>query len=435
MSIYPRIRHLALKPGRADQISLLYGEDGDQAHFEPSATSSLEKTTTDQTGGSQTWAEFLRELFPVIFKLWDRLQQSRSVSLPVDLNEDMEAELINRSSYHYSRLLRESQRFSPEDRPTQRALRMQAIRSAFGDYSLDPDHGRLDDEWVDDVASPYGNSNASTSTPDPQDLFSDEDLLILVSNEPLVNPEGGDDFEPIRAAADLVNAVEPAVTTNDAASVVAAGAIEPSSEPATLAFEPTVPLGTLLERRPLDIPQTPQPRPATPVPGILRAPSLPQVTPRPVRRPTDLGDDSRLRPTREEYVRHRRLVSDGDDSQYRVTTLSTHPAANLALGITSLITPILMLPLDMMFLRSLTRHFLISRLDDIGVAGRDPALADIWPLSPRMTWNDIGTLSSPGFWGKWFLTLGIQGVISLITWTASAHFTLHLSRQFGWGQF
>lgn len=433
MSIYIRMRHLVPKPDRADQISLLFGQNGDQIHLEASTTSSLEKTTKDQNGGSQTLAESLRVLFPVFFKLWDRILQTRSASLPVDLSEDMEAELINRSSYYYSQLLRESRRLSPEDRPPRQMLRTQAIRSAFGDYSLDPDHGTLDVEWVDDVMSLDGNSNASTSTPDPQELFSAEDLLEQPSDERLVNAEGRDDAEPVRDTAQPVNTDEPAVTTDDAASVVAVGAIEPSSVPVTSAFEPTIPLETLLQGRPPVTQQTLEPPPATPVPGILRAPSLPQVTPRPIRRPTDLGDDPR--PTREELVRHRRLLRNGDDSQYRVTTLSNHPADTLALSLASLITPILMLPLEMMFLRSLTQSFLVSRLNDSGSAGRDPALADVWPLPPRMSLKDIGALSSPRFWGNWFLSLGIQGVISLITWTASTHFTLHLSHQFGWGKF
>ncbi|KEF62785.1 uncharacterized protein A1O9_00758 [Exophiala aquamarina CBS 119918] len=434
MSIYARIRHFALKPDRADQISsLLYAQNDNQINFEASTTSPLEEKTKDSDVRSQTLAESLRVMFPVLFTLWDRILQMRSASLHVVLSEDMEAELINRSSYYYSQLLRESRRLSPEDRPPRQMLRMQAIRSAFGDYSLDPDHGTLSVELADDVVSLAGNSNASTSTPDPQDLFSAEDVLEQPSDARFADAESRVDAQRVDDTGHLVNTDEPAVTTDDVASIVAVWATEPSRVPVTSAFEPTIPLESLLEGGPPDARQTPEPRPATPVAGMLRAPSLPQATPRPLRRPTDLGDNPR--PTREELFHHRRLLRNGDDSLYRVTTLSNHPAHTLALGFASIITPILMLPLEMMFLRSLTRNFLISRLNDTGAARRDPALADIWPLSPRMTLKDVGALSSPGFWGNWFLSLGMQAVINLITWTASTHFTLHLSRQFGWGKF
>jgi hypothetical protein len=434
--IYILLRRIILKPDRADQISLQYSHHSDELLDEANASLISANKMKQQDHGPQTLAESLRVFFPAIFQLWDRILQTRRAPLPVDLTEDIEAELMNRSAYYYQELLRENRGLSPEQRRPRQMLRLQAIRSAFGDYSLDPEHDLLDSGWVDDVVGLYSNSNASTSTPDPQDLFSPEDLLEQPADEQPVNAEARDATEHVQIADHHINPDEREVTTDNLASIAVVEATESSSIPIPSAFEPTIPLETLLEERPADTQGSPELRALTPVPGISRAPSLPQVTPRPVRRPTDLGEDPR--PIREELIRHQappRVLRNSDDSQYRVTTLSNHPADTLALSLASLITSILMLPLEMMLLRSLTRNFLISRLNDTGSAGRDPSLADIWPLSPRMGLKDLGVLRSVGFWGNWFLSLGIQGVFSLITWTASTHITLRLGRRFGWGKF
>lgn len=437
LSTYTLVRQVILKPDCPDQISLQTHEENNQFFDTTFIRSASEEKTEGGDQESHTLVDQVRAMFPMIFQLWERVTQIRRSPSPVDLSPDLEAELINRSSVYYQALLDEDRGLHPEQRRPRRLLRRQAIRSALSHLNLvEPEPGLLENDWVDETVGRFDNSNASTSTPDPEDLFSLEDLIQQQADERSTNVHGNEATESAQNADHPISSGEHEATSAELADLAVLEATESLDVPATAAFEPIMPLETLVEGRPPGIQASPDLHALTPELGISRAPSLPQITPRPVRRPTDLGEDNR--PTREDLIRHQtppQMTRDSDDSQYRVTTLSHHPADNLARTIASIVTPILMLPLEMLFLRSLTRNFLISRFDNEASATTDPPLAHIWPLSPRTSMSDLGALRSPSFWGNWFTSLGIQGVISLITWTGSSYLTLHLGHQFGWGKF
>lgn len=436
LSIYAVVRQAILKPDRPDQVSLqTTGYTAvlvDQRFARPAA----EETFARQDHGHRQYVEFVRTLFAGVFQLWERVLQARETTILVDPPSDLEDQLIARTSEYYQALLEEERGLRPEQRRPRRTLRLQAMRSAFSHYNLVPD-GMLGGDWVEEAIGRFDDSRASTSTPDPQDFFSVDDLMELQIDERSTNMHGDDATESVQIPPQSISLGEQEIPNGEVTDFSVAETTEPLDVSATSAFEPIMPLEALLEERPPGAQTTPELRPLTPELGISRAASLPQVTPRPVRRPTDLGEDNR--PTREELVPHRNpphVTGDGDDTQYRVTTLSNHPADALARNIASIITPILMLPLETLFLRSLTRTFLISRSGDNALSERNPPLAHLWPLSPRTSVEEFGVLRSQIFWGNWFLSLGIQGMVSLVTWTCSSYLTLHLGRDwYGWGEF
>lgn len=95
--------------------------------------------------------------------------RSQRAPLAVELSPEIENELLQQSSVHYAELLRLN-RGSHLNRRGDRTLRLMALRSAFNDFNLDPDHSMVDIfELADEMNFPVP-SRASTSTPEPQDL-------------------------------------------------------------------------------------------------------------------------------------------------------------------------------------------------------------------------------------------------------------------------
>lgn len=172
--------------------------------------------------------------------------------------------------------------------------------------------------------------------------------------------------------------------------------------------------------------------------GISRAPRLPNATPlRPLRRPT--VSDQHVPRFREEVGRRDRnldYLSEPDTTvlqvdTYRVTILSNHAAEAFAYHATSLLESIILLPLDVMFTRSLAINFLA------GATAQQvdrPQIGDIWPPSLRVQIRELPVVQTMAFLGNFLVTIGIQGLINLGVWSLGTAVTLRLGERYGWGQ-
>ncbi len=242
------------------------------------------------------------------------------------------------------------------------------------------------------------------------------------------------------------------------------------------AFQPTVPLDTLLEPTPsgFEDPILPEPgspgrlsrveslpsevrarhgrrfatshglTPSPPVPGITRAASLSHAPLRPLRRPTI--SDQQVPTFRQREAARRQAAGPRDSANtntnsksgtYRVTMLSNHAAEALAYHATSLLESIILLPLDVMFTRSLARNFLARHQHHPLVPQlTTPSLSmsGIWPLGLRAQMRELTAPQEMRFWGNFLVTIGVQGLINLGIWAAGVGFTLSLGESFGWGK-
>lgn len=173
---------------------------------------------------------------------------------------------------------------------------------------------------------------------------------------------------------------------------------------------------------------------SSPVPGIRRAASLPHATPRPVRRLTDLDQDDRP-PSDEIYYIHSPLRSLRlrDDDLYRVSMLSNHAAETFANNIAGLAESVILLPLDILVLRSLSREFLSHHPSDQQMMRASSLLSDVWPLSSGFRVRDLGLSERLQFWGNLIITVGMQGLVNFVIWKGSTQLTLRLGDRFGWG--
>ncbi|KAJ9606286.1 hypothetical protein H2200_009247 [Cladophialophora chaetospira] len=271
---------------------------------------------------------------------------------------------------------------------------------------------------------------------------------------------------------DVTAVADPAITT-----VVEPPRVDVTEAAQHAPYQPAVPLETLLEPAPPGVedeiildplildhtsrPGTPsdqfhRPRrwPHSPTPsspdrlgfvspapsfrGISRAPRLPAVTPlRPLRRPT-ISDqhvptfrEEVARRARENDQRSERDVGANDKvNTYRVTILSNHAAEAFAYHATSLIEALVLLPLDIMFTRSLAANFLARATTPLltNAEGR-PLTSDIWPVMGGFT-----VVQSLHLCGKFFVTVGAQGLINLGVWAMGTAVTLRFGEWFGWGR-
>jgi hypothetical protein len=201
----------------------------------------------------------------------------------------------------------------------------------------------------------------------------------------------------------------------------------------------TVPLNTILE------PVNPEPLldilqlASTPEPGINRAPSLPSESIRPHirRRPTVLenrgavaGSLRSRTPSMDEPV-VRRLTK--DNSLHHVTILSLLPADALALHASNILTALLMLPIDMYYIRVLARSFLSAS----GLSGESHVTrGDLWPTSPWLGLREVGLGGSCSLAARILLTFGFEHIVTTILWKRLVKLVLRQGRRlFGWGLF
>ncbi|KIW83087.1 hypothetical protein Z517_02330 [Fonsecaea pedrosoi CBS 271.37] len=468
--VYVLVRQMVAKPDRPDRISL---QSARNLNLE-TASIELEEAIFGESGGSspRSMRDTIQAIIPASLWFWVRIIQTQRVPLAVELSPNIERELLGRSAMHYRALYRQNRELDLRRAP--RTLRVMAIRSAFHDFNLDPDHSMIDIFELADDVSFRASSPASTSTPDPQDgpLLTELETGLGTAHEAQDNAEreielgegqfGDDQIVENANDEDLLDWSDPHQETGDSPYPL------PSSDsPAvdTEGLQPAVPLETLLEPGLPDttnsgerqtaspVPATPDagspippipssgsplqrtPSPISPVPGISRAASLPHTTPRPVRRPTVIEQDA---PTMgDEMLQRRQSQSrdpgNTDESLYRVTILSNHPAEAFAHYTTSIIESIVLLPLDILFLRSLARGFLSHQSADQQRATTSSLLGDVWPPTSGMRVRDLSMMQRWQFWGNWALTIGMQGLVNFVIWGIGARITMRLGERFGWG--
>ncbi|OAP54993.1 hypothetical protein AYL99_10693 [Fonsecaea erecta] len=466
--VYVIVRQMVAKPDRPDRISL-------QSARNLNASLELEEAIFGESGevGPRSLKETIQSIIPASLWFWVRIIQTQRVPLAVELSPNIEIELLGRSAMHYRVFYRQNREL--DLRRASRTLRVMAIRAAFHDFNLDPDHSMIDIFELADDVSFLASSSASTSTPDPQDLS----LLTEEATGAGIASDSQADAEPEMPQGDRqAGGDQVADNVNDEDLLVGIGSHEEtgdtvgplpiSGSPAVdrESAQPTVPLETLLEpgladhaesgelraaspvpttpnREPHIIPNpfqvSPRPRtpsPISPIPGISRAASLPHTTPRPVRRPTVIEQD--VPAMGDEMLQRRQTQSrdprNADESLYRVTVLSNHPAEAFAHYTTSIIESIVLLPLDIMFLRSLARGFVSQNSAGLQMAGASSLLSDVWPLTSGLRLRGISMGQSLQFWGNFFLTIGMQGIVNLVIWGVGTRVTMKLGERFGWGK-
>ncbi|KIX06924.1 uncharacterized protein Z518_04900 [Rhinocladiella mackenziei CBS 650.93] len=455
---YAIARHFVVKPDRPDRISLLSARQNISFQDTTISRMALSSQISRDYYGAQAVVEAIRTWFPATFWLWEKLLQTLRAPLPVELSPDIEEELLQRSRMYRRQMLQRDRETVSDLTPRQ--LRVRAIRSAFNDYNLDPDHAIVDIFAMADEMSSHTASDVSTSTPDPTDLppaaqtMQEPRSENNIRDELVVEP-GTSTAQALPDQIEDNSRAENAQSADAQSGISTSLVVSTSPDPEDITMQsavpqPTVPLETLLEAASTDTDDDPWPRPSTPipalsspspsqyspdpsspVPGISRAASLPLTNPRPIRRPTDI--DHGLRPVREELLYRQqppRNLRHGEEGQYRVTILSNHPAEMFALSLASVVETVVLLPFEILFLRSLAQNHLTHQ-SRVGMTGADALLADVWPIG---SW--VKNFSFAGwcrFMGNWSITIGMQGLINFVIWKASTHLTLRLGRQFGWG--
>ncbi|KAK5371087.1 hypothetical protein LTR20_007306 [Exophiala xenobiotica] len=461
--IYVLVRHLVVKPDRPDRISLQSARANSSVFNDTTipGLSTDAKLKRSQTEPS-TLSDTVKALFPALFWVWERILQRQSASLAVELTPDMEEELIQRSIMYYRDFIRRDRRDEGDPRHALRTLRIMAIRAAFADFGLDPDQAMVDIfEMAEGMDFPE-RDDASTATPEPEEELlnapistdarhetdNQEQSAVEAAEPPPPGDAGPVEDRPSEEPLEIIG--------TDASGLILSGNpnhTEPLAQPA-IALETlldpiwletdddawdraaTPAAGVPLPSSPRPISPTGSP-PSPPEPGITRAPSLATTGPRPVRRETDIYDE-RTRPSRQDlFYRHHssRDLRDEDDTVYRVTILSNHPAEAFALNVAAIVEPILLIPLDILFLRSLAHNFVTQQSTYVVAASAGSLLTNVFP--PGLSFRAGGDLSrsaSLQALGNWTITLAIQSMINFLLWKTSTHFVLRLGRRFGWGK-
>lgn len=117
----------------------------------------------------------------------------------------------------------------------------------------------------------------------------------------------------------------------------------------------------------------------------------------------------------------------GHGGPHRVTILSSHPLDSLASRLASVITGVMFIPLDSLYLRSLASSYLSSR-GASSALGSDVRALSVWPGGGSMS----GTLP---YLGKLGLVLGIQAAVNASVWGIVTGTAIRIGRSFcGWGK-
>lgn len=171
-------------------------------------------------------------------------------------------------------------------------------------------------------------------------------------------------------------------------------------------------------------------RPLTPEPGIRRATSLShtQTTPRPIRRITETGDDDVEEYLAEVLAGARRLEikkKTKDRRESRITRVSVFASDSLAWHASTMLTSLVLLPVNAVYYRKLTRWFL-------GMTEGLPTTLSIFPREEMQ-------LVESGFgWGQGrmvLLSVGIECLMHGLVWSIGCGVTRYYGRKYHWGQF
>lgn len=171
-------------------------------------------------------------------------------------------------------------------------------------------------------------------------------------------------------------------------------------------------------------------QPLTPEPGIRRAISLShtQTTPRPVRRITETGDDNAEEYLAEVLAGVRRVEAkrkSKDTRQSRVTRVSVFASDSFAWHASTIITSLVLLPLNAVYYRKLTRWFL--------------AMTEGLHASTSMFPKEEMQLAGSSFsWSQGrmvLLSVGIECLLHGVVWSAGCGLARYYGRKYHWGKF
>ncbi|KIW17471.1 hypothetical protein PV08_04665 [Exophiala spinifera] len=451
--LYILARHLVVKPDRPDRISLQSAR----------ANSSVFNDTTIPGLGADgkalsshnepsPFTETIKTLFPALFWLWEKILQTQSASLTVELTPDMQEELVQRSMMYYRDSIRRQRRDYGATRHSSRTLRVMAIRDAFADFGLDPDQAMVDIFELAEGLHVSARDDASTATPEPEaDILTSPMVIVAEADGALhVQPARTADASQLESQHSPGDRSPENLQEANGADATRTDIVEGISEMPTL-DERTVPLERLLltapsDRlaihvdEPIDAQLFPSPPPSSPPSppelGINRAQSLIATAPRPVRRETDIYNEQ-ARPIRQDlFSRHHSLrAQEEDDGVYRVTILSNHPAEAFALNVASAIEPLLLLPLDILFFRSMVRNF-TTQPTSYGLSlSTGSLLTRTLPVVFNFGADEYnGSSAMLPILGNWVITLATQSIINFTIWKMTTHLILRLGRRFGWGK-
>lgn len=176
-------------------------------------------------------------------------------------------------------------------------------------------------------------------------------------------------------------------------------------------------------------------QPLTPEPGIRRATSLShtQTTPRPVRRITETRDDD-AEVEVEDYLaeilggprrrlENKRKKKDGRES--RITRISVFASDSLAWHASSLLTSLVLLPLNAIYYRKLARWFFT-------VTKGLPTTMTVYPT------EEMQLLESPIGWRQGrmiLLAVGVECVVHGVVWSIGCGVARYYGQKYHWGQF
>ena len=514
--LYVWIRELLVKPNRPDTVSLQSASAVSAGlHIIPGKFSgpAAKRRPPGDVPPETVRGVLVRWASNVVWFSLNILHTQR-VPMAIELSPEIEFQLIKRSTVHYNSLTRQDRNSGITRAP--RTRRVMAIRAAFHEFNLDPDHSMVDIFELADEMSLAASSRASTSTPEPVELPGPEEVMVALETLDLddgqpdaptnVNPdrsgsgdasqilvqqsaENGNPFsipeveEAVELPAGLAGSQSPISISEEVVLDIPVGVAETAEGPdlrndgaTTVMTSTDIGSGTAEapfedanaqpEQTQVQRTATPSPEPSpvfnpasaqdqleaillasrsrsppSPVPGITRAASLHHTTPRPVRRPT--VSDQHVPVFRDEVARRRLLdddeisVPDPNREVYRVTILSNHAAEAIAYHATSLLESLILLPLDVMFVRSLARNFLLRQSGHGSpplATDAAPAMGRMWPLGMRAQMRDLSVPLELQFWGNLLITIGMQGLTNFAVWAVGVQVTLRLGERFGWGK-
>lgn len=130
-------------------------------------------------------------------------------------------------------------------------------------------------------------------------------------------------------------------------------------------------------------------------------------------------------PEQNEQQQDQQPVENARSPAHRVTILSLHPVDSLASHLASIITTVIFLPLESLYLRSLASAYLSSR-------GSSALLSDVRPLG---AWAGGGSvMDTVAYAGKMSLMLGMQGAVNATVWGVLSGGAIRLGKRYcGWG--
>lgn len=118
-------------------------------------------------------------------------------------------------------------------------------------------------------------------------------------------------------------------------------------------------------------------------------------------------------------------VGNSQSPAHRVTILSLHPVDSLASHLASMVTTVIFLPLESLYLRSIASAYLSSR-------GSSALLSDVRPLG---AWGGGGSLMDTlAYVGKMSLLLDMQAAVNATIWGVLSGAAIRVGKRFcGWG--